>query len=158
MTAGACLEVGEALLTARHHRHGWCQRKVAPGERPGDLYYLGLGVGGGGTGQNLLQYICFCNWLIGKGNESDFSMFAFAFVSLVLRDAARENIILPSLSFYSLTPTGDAAADSSNDLVLTIPGFCDLAICGCVGFLWWSTTSLQQTTKVQKNEVKLSGH
>ena len=139
MTAGACLEVEEALLTARHHRHGCCQTKVAPGERPGDLYYLGLGVGGGGTGQNLLQYICFCNWLIGKGNESDFSMFAFAFVlvqvSLVLGDAARENIILPSLSFYSLTPTGDAAADSSNDLVLTIPGFCDLAIWGCVGFL-----------------------
>ena len=92
-------------------------------------------MGGGGTGQNLLQYICFCNWLIGKGNESDFSMFAFAFVSLLIRDAARENIILPSLSFYSLTPTGDAAADSSNDLVGTIPGFCDLAIWGCVGFL-----------------------
>ena len=79
--------------------------------------------------------------MVGKGNEDDFSMFAFAFafvlvqVSLVLGDAARENIILPSLSFYSLTPTGDAAVDSSNDLVLTIPGFCDLAICGCVGFL-----------------------
>ena len=73
--------------------------------------------------------------MVGKGNEGDFSMFAFAFVrvSLALGDAARENIILPS--FYSLTPTGDAAADSSNDLVLTIPGFCDLAICGCVGFL-----------------------